>query len=67
MKLNFYRKFQFSRNIQVTQYFDNSGTAFLMAGFHIKIHDMAGEQCVFSAHMTGKRSLFLKLWLEFQL
>ena len=47
MKLNFYRKFQFSRNFQVTEYFDNSETAFLMAGFHIKIHDMAGKQCVF--------------------
>ena len=35
--------------------------------FHIKIDGMAGKQCVFSPQKAGERSLFLKLWLEFQI
>ena len=51
-----------------TQYFlIIIGLQFQWLEFHIKIHGMAGKQCAFSDQNAGKRSLFLKLGLEFQL
>ena len=42
------------------------GLQFQWLEFHIKIQGLAGKQCAFSDHKAGKRSLFLKLGLEFQ-
>ena len=57
--LNLYRKFTFVGNFKVIQYFVAVvGPHFQWLAFHIKIHGMAGKQCVFSAQKAGKRSLF---------
>ena len=61
-----YRTFQFIGNFKVTKCFVKIvGPRCQWLEFHIKIHDMAGKQCVF-AQMAGKRSLS-ETWLEFQL
>ena len=66
--LKLYRKFQFIGKFNVTQCFLTIvGQRFQWLEFHIKIHSMAGKQRTISAQKTGKRPLFLKLWLEFQL
>ena len=59
--LNLYRKFQFIGNFEVTQYFVTIvGTHFQWLEFYIKIHSMAGKQCIVSAQEAGERSLFPK-------
>ena len=47
---------------KVIEYFATiAGPHFPWVEFHIKIHGMAGKECVFSAQKAGKRSVFLKL------
>ena len=66
--LNLYRKFKFVGNFKVIQYFVAVvGPHFQWLAFHIKIHGMAGKQCVFLPKRLEKDRFFLKLWLEFQL
>ena len=54
-----YRKVQFIGNVTITQYFVAVvGQHCQWLEFHIKIHGVAGKQCVFSVQKAGNRSLF---------
>ena len=46
---------------------DNSWTHSQWLEFYVKIHGMTGKYCVVFCPKGWKRSLFLNLWLEFQL
>ena len=57
--LNLYRKFKFIGNFKVTQYFVTIiGLNFQWLEFHVKIHNLVGKQCVFSAQKAGKGHFF---------
>ena len=57
--LNLYRKFQYTGNFKVIQYLGTIvGSHCQWLEFHIKVHGMAGKQCIYSAQKNGKRSLF---------
>ena len=59
-------KFQFIGSCKVIQYFMTIvGLHFQWLESHIKIHGMAGKQCVFLP--KGLEKGHMKLWLEFQL
>ena len=56
MTLNLYMKFQYTGNFKVTQYFVAIvGSHLQWLEFHIKMHGIAGKQCVLSAQKAGKR------------
>jgi len=55
--LNLYRKFQFNGNFRVTQYFDNSHTAFSMAGISFQI-SWYGWKTIFSYPKDWKKVTF---------
>ena len=57
--LTIYKKFQFIGSFKAIEYFVTIvGPHFQWLEFHIKIHCMAGKQCVLSAQKAGKGHFF---------